>query len=208
MNKLYIELNRDIMYEYFKFYKNKYPRAKTFPFSTKETVKLFKNEKPQLTKTGRQKVKKKSRKINEIKKEHLFYKVISLNELLPINSMNYKTTKTKWGELGIWLADKYNYNDLNLTNSLIEVKFFNETKANSDNDNSIGASKILFDGLYSKSNMFIDDNYNHINPLIVSTEYDKNNPRMEIRITTFEENIKDVYTKIDMHLELWNEKER
>ena len=208
MNTLYIELNRDIMYEYFNFYKNKYPEARTFPFATKEIIKLFKNGKPQLTKTGRQKTKKKSRKINEIKKSHLFYKVISLNELLPINSMSYKTTKTKWGELGTWLANKYGYNDLNLTNSLIEVKFFNETKANSDNDNSIGASKILFDGLYSKSNMFIDDNYNHINPLIVSTEYDKNNPRMEIRITTFEENIKDVYTKMNMHLELWNKKER
>ena len=206
MEKLYIELNREIMYEYFQFYKTKHPRSKTFPFSTKETITLFKNGKPLLTPSGKQRVKRKSRKISEITKKNMLYKVISLNDLLPIDSMCYKNTKTKWGELGVWLANKYGYNDLKLTNSLIEVKFFNETKANSDNDNSIGASKILFDGLYSTSGMFIDDNYKHINPLIVSTEHDKNNPRMEIRITTFNKDIKDIYTKINNHLKLWDER--
>ena len=127
---------------------------------------------------------------------------MSLNEVLVINNritMNQK--KDKWGQLGIWIAKKYNLDNLQISNSVVEYKVFSETQAKKDNDNISGGIKFLNDGLFVKSKMYIDDNYNHINPLIINLDVDKEHPRTEIRISTFDDNIKDVYEKVKIHID-------
>jgi hypothetical protein len=199
-----IVLDRDLMWEYYLYYKKKNPRVRTFPFAKKITEKLYKsNGEPQLTKGGRHKTKTRKRNLKEIEKDNLLYKVLSLNDLLPIDSMNYSTQKKKWGDLGVFLAQHHNVDGMRIENSLVEFRFFAETKAKSDLDNLIGSSKLLSDGLFVQSEMFIDDNYNHINPLLVFAEVDKNYPHMEIRITEFDKRDIKLYEKVKIHIAKW-----
>lgn len=136
----------------------------------------------------------------------LDYLVLSLNNILVINnrlSMNNK--KQKWGDFGEWLCKKYEFTNMQIQNALVEVRVFSESKAQKDCDNVAGGFKFLSDGLFVKSKMFIDDNYKYINPLIVVIDYDKINPRTEIRISTFNEKIKDIYEKLKIHTINWDE---
>ena len=194
------------MWKYYLHYRKVKPKARTFPFARKLTEKLYNKDKtPQLTKGGKQKTKTRNRKFEEITRDDMMYKVLSLNDLLPIDSMNYKTQKSKWGDLGEWIAEQHSFANKKINNALVEFRFYAETQAKSDNDNTIGASKLISDGIFVKSGMFIDDNYNHINPMLTSIHYDKDNPRMEIRITEFDKSVKNVYDKISIHLEEWGD---
>lgn len=203
--KILITLDRDIMWEYFQHYKRIKPRCRTFPFASKLRYKLLdKNGEPQRTKGGNIKYKARSRKLSEIEKENLTYKPLSLNELLPIDSMAYKTLKERWGDLGKWLATENDLDEKLFSNSIVELSIFNEGRANTDADN-FGAVKTLNDGLFVQSNMFIDDNYKHINPFLICVNMDKEHPRTEIKITVLDDSIIDTYEKMKIHLELWKE---
>lgn len=131
------------------------------------------------------------------------YSVLSLNDLLPINKNDYSVRKQKWGDFGIWIAKKHGCSDKKIENSMIELRLFAKTKSLKDNDNVAGGYKLFGDGFAVQSGMFIDDNYNHINPLLIACDYDKNNPRLEIRITVFNNNEKDIYIKLKKHINLW-----
>lgn len=172
-NKILITLDRDLFNEYRKVYFKERPRAKVFPFDTKGKTKKT------------------------------MYSVLSLNDLLPIDSMAYGSLKEKWGDFGVWCAKHYGVNDKQLTNSMFELRVFSETKAQKDVDNIAGAYKLLGDGLTVQSGFYIDDNMNHINPMLVVADYDKEHPRLEIRISTFEEDVKDVYQKVQIHIDNW-----
>lgn len=202
-----ITIDRDVMWEYYLHYKNTKPKARTFPFARKIIEKLWLDKaktKPKMTKSGKSQAQKsRNRKFNEITKDDMMYKVISLNDLLPIDSMGYNNKKEKWGDLGKFLAKRYNMDGLEIENAMIEYIFYPETKAKSDLDNLIGASKILNDGLFVQSGMFIDDNHYHINPLLVSASYDKEHPRTEIRITQFEDVNLSKDEKVSIHVECW-----
>jgi len=176
-NKILITLNKDIFAEYEKEYFRLKPRARVFPFRK-----------------------------NKTKNKELMYSVLSLNDILPIPADIYGTLKEKWGDFGVWVAKRYNVSDMNIQNSILEIRVFSETKAKKDNDNVAGGYKLFGDGFAVQSGMFIDDNYNHINPIIIGCDYDKENPRMEIRITVSEE--KDIYKKIEHHVRLWKDNEK
>lgn len=200
-----ITIDRELIHEYHQYYLKKHPTAKILPFAKLETVKLFnKDGTPKLTKGGRQKTKKQAISKKKYTVKDCIYGAMSLNEILIINNrMTMNDKKDKWGNLGTWIAKKYNLDNLNISNSLVEYKVFSETKANKDNDNISGGIKFLNDGLFVKSKMYVDDNYNHINPLIINLDYDKKHPRTEIRISVFDDNIKDVYEKIKVHINNW-----
>jgi hypothetical protein len=180
----------------------KHPTAKTLPFTKPKTVKEFdKNGTHKLTKGGNPKTKKKSVCKKDYTIDDCIYGAMSLNELLVINNrMTMNQKKEHWGNLGIWIAEKFKINGLLISNAIVEYRLFGETLANRDCDNISAGIKFLNDGLFVKSEMFIDDNYNHINPLIIVGDYDKIHPRTEIRITTFEDSIKDVYKKMQIHI--------
>jgi hypothetical protein len=131
------------------------------------------------------------------------YKTLSLNELLPMNSRQYSTLKNQWADFANFLVDKYNLKGLNLTNCVVDVVWYQETKANTDYDNSYGGLKLLFDPLFVGSNMFVDDNHNHVAVLISDIRYDKDNPRMEIRITPCGK-LKTRKEKLDLHFKIFD----
>lgn len=206
LNTYIITIDRELIHEYHLEYLKNNPRVKTLPFAKPKSVKLFnKDGSPQLTKGGKQKTKKKSVDKKDYTIDDCIYGAMSLNEILVINDrimMNNK--KDQWGCLGEWIAKKFKLNNLNISNSIVEYRIYSETQANKDNDNISGGIKFLNDGLFVKSGMYIDDNYNNINPLIINCHYDKTHPRTEIRITTFDDSVKDIYVKTKIHIENFN----
>lgn len=204
-NKILITIDRDIMAEYMKYYFEKHPTAKTFPFCSKKVEKLFnKDGSPQLTKGNNQKTKSTSRKKNEIELQHLDYGVLSLNELLVIpDRFMMNNLKQQWSDFGLWLSDYYNITGKMYTNAVIEVVVYGATNANRDNDNTSAGVKFLNDALFVKSKAFTDDNFKVINPLVLSNDTDKNHPRTEILISLCDDNIKHRYEKLQIHIDNW-----
>lgn len=186
-------------------YKKKHPRTRNVPFAKKYTKKLFnKDGTPKLTKGGNKKTKTLSRTWSKYETKDSLYGAMSLNEILVINNRHTMNgIKDKWGKLGEWIADKYDLSNRNIKNSLVEFRVFGETKSKRDLDNLAGGIKFLNDGLFVKSKMYIDDNYKHINPLIIVGDYDKKNPRTEIRISLFNNEIRDIYQKMKIHIRSW-----
>ena len=179
-----------------------HPTCKTLPFAKPRNIKLVNSDgTPQLTKGGSQKTKKQSVSKKDYTIDDCMYGILSLNELIVIqNRMVMNTKKEKWGDLGVWIADKYKLSNLQIPNLMMEYRIFSETKANKDNDNIAGGIKFLSDGLITKSGMCLDDNYNIVNPLLINCNYDKDKPRTEIRISTFDDKIKNVYDKMAIHI--------
>ena len=201
MESFIITIDREIIWEYFQFYKKTNPKIRSFEFATKITERLYlPNGEPQLTSGGKQKTKRRKRRLHEITKDDMLYGVMSLNELLVIgNRMTMNGIKKKYGKLGLWLADKYGLTNKQYSNSVMEYRVFKHTKAKADLDNISAGIKILNDGLCVESKAFIDDNYNHINPLLIGIEIDKEHPRTEIRVSIIDDKIKDIYEKMEIH---------
>ena len=139
-------------------------------------------------------------KNKKIKKVKYLYGVLSLNDLLSIDSMAYGNLKKRWGEFGVWLCEKYGHSNMNYKNAVVEYRIFSENNARKDIDNYIGGAKLPNDGLFVKSGMFEDDCCIYINPFIGAIEYDKDNPRTEIRISIIDEDILDIYEKMKIHI--------
>lgn len=201
-----ITIDQDLMWEHFQWYREQ-RNIRTYPFCSRITEKQWKDKDktiPKMTKSGKSQASKtRSRKLSEITKDNMKYSVLSLNDLLPIDSLAYKSKKEKWGKLGEWIADYYGLSNKMYTNAMVEMVVYSATKAHKDGDNVVGGSKILNDGLYVQSRMFKDDNYNFINPFLVSCDYDKEHPRLEIRVTIFDEGLKDKDEKTIQHIEAW-----
>ena len=69
--------------------------------------------------------------------------------------------------------------DLKLDKCIVVAKQFQPTKAKSDSDNIYLKSSL---DAFVKNGVLIEDNYTVLNPCILSTFYDKENPRTEIII--------------------------
>lgn len=205
LNKLLITIDKNLMFEYMTYYFKQKPKARTFPFASTITEKQFNSDgSPKLTKSGKQATKSRSRNKSEISVDNLDYGVMSLNELLVIpDRFMMNGLKEKWGDLGEWIAKYYNIEEKMYSDAVIEFRIYGATKANRDLDNISAGIKFLNDGLFVKSKAFVDDNYNHINPLITVGDYDKDNPRTEIRITLIEDGEKNIYKRIEQHIENW-----
>lgn len=202
--KILITIDRELMSEYHKYYFKTHPTARTVWFAKNITEKLFnKDGTPQLNNNKTQKTKSRPRKKNECSIEDYLYGCLSLNDLLNLDPMAVGDKKAKWKEFGVWVATYYNLHKKGIENSTVEYVIYSETKAKKDLDNLAGGIKFLNDGLYVASGMFVDDSYQHINPLLISGEYDKNHPRTEIRITIFDKGIRNRYEKIKQHIHIW-----
>lgn len=201
--KYLITIDKPLIHEYHLQYLREHPKCRTLPFAKLKTINVLnKDGSPKLTKGGKQKTKKASINKKDYVMEDCLYGVMSLNEVLIIPSrMTMNAKKDKYGSLGEWIAEKYGLSGLNISNSLMEWRVYGETKANRDLDNISAGIKFLNDGLCVKSHFYVDDNYNHINPLLIVGDYDKVNPRTEVRISVFEEKLKNVYEKMKIHAE-------
>lgn len=201
-NFILLTINQDVVHEYNQYYMKFHPRAMNVPMTKRRSVKLYnKDGTPSKTEKGNQRTKSVSVTKGMYTKEDCLYGAMSLNEILAINStMQLRNVKAKWKDFGVWLANYYNCSGLKIENSLIEFRFYSPTKAKRDCDNLSAGIKFLNDGLFVESKMFKDDNYEHINPLIITALVDKENPRTEIRISTFPKGQNDIYTKMVKHV--------
>lgn len=175
-DQILITLNRDLFAEYERHYFTEHPRARKFPFRKHNT-----------------------------KGKKLLYNVLSLNDILPIDYRKYKTLKKQWGDFGVWVAKKYDLQGLDINNSMIEIRMFAETRAHRDCDNVAGGHKLFADGAYVDSGMLKDDSFMYINPFLITIDFDKTEPRTEIRISTFETDTIDTYDKLQEHLNNWRD---
>lgn len=106
----------------------------------------------------------------------------SMNKWIKLQSFKQDSLKQAWGDYAQWLVYNSGHEDLKLSSCTGTVKVFRPTKRRFDADNI--SPKFLLDGLV-KAGMLLDDDVNHLNPLILWGGYDKEDPRMEI---IFEEN--------------------
>ncbi|AEB77310.1 hypothetical protein [Clostridium botulinum] len=100
-----------------------------------------------------------------------------------INRMTMRNMKSKWKEFGLWLVNKLGYENLHIEKFQITMKNYYGNRRRRDNDNQ--SPKFLLDPLV-ESGMLVDDDYKHLNPLIIMGDYDKENPRMEIIVDILE----------------------
>lgn len=87
--------------------------------------------------------------------------------------------KQELSEYTTYILEQLGVKNLNVDKCMIVAKQFQPTKAKSDSDNIYLKSSL--DALV-KNGVLIEDNYTVLNPCILSTFYDKENPRTEIII--------------------------
>lgn len=97
--------------------------------------------------------------------------------ILPRQQMN--ALKQKHKEFGIWLINRLGLQDLKLNKFEMEFEIYMPTKRRSDNDNFV--PKFLLDA-FTESGFIEDDDNKHLTKLIITSGYDKDNPRTEIKI--------------------------
>lgn len=109
--------------------------------------------------------------------------VPSLNDWTSLQRMSRNTYKQNWTDFMTYILKKQNIGELNILNCVMVYKFFFGTRTLQDNDNR--TPKFANDPL-TINNILVDDNYRHLNPLIIFSEYDKGNPHMNIEIYRLE----------------------
>lgn len=87
--------------------------------------------------------------------------------------------KQKWGTFVVWLVNYYNYANIKIDKCTITYTFYMPTKRRFDLDNLV--PKFLNDGLV-EAGLLVDDGISHIETIILTGGYDKENSRTEIKI--------------------------
>jgi hypothetical protein len=107
----------------------------------------------------------------------------SINEWFIMKRPQMNQYKQHWKDFTMWVVKKLGYENLNIDKATVTYKYYFDNHRRQDVDNRI--CKFVNDGLI-ESKVFVDDCYQHINPMILWGGYDKDNPRMEIIIETIE----------------------
>lgn len=116
-------------------------------------------------------------KAKKVPIEHPYHPSINSWFILPRMQMNQ--LKQKWKDFIIWWIDDLGLSDKKLDNFTVEVIVYFNTKRRHDIDNQI--PKFILDG-FTEAGFIVDDDEHHLTKLILSTGYDKDNPRTEIFI--------------------------
>jgi Holliday junction resolvase RusA-like endonuclease len=103
----------------------------------------------------------------------------SLNDWMIMPRFKMNSQKQAWKEFGEWLVDRYGYVNKNIDKCNIEIEYFFDSHRRHDADNY--TPKNLFDS-FTKSGLLIDDDFDHVESLLIKGNYSKENPRMEISI--------------------------
>lgn len=103
----------------------------------------------------------------------------SLNIWSTMTSLSRNGLKQKWREFVLWFIEELQIKNRNINTFDIEVTTYMPTRRRSDPDNFV--PKFILDGLV-EGGVIQDDDGKHLKHLILSTDYDKENPRTEIKI--------------------------
>jgi Holliday junction resolvase RusA-like endonuclease len=102
----------------------------------------------------------------------------SLNQWMIMKRPQMNNEKQKWKSFGLWLINKYGYNNLKLNDVIITFTYYFNSKRRHDPDNY--APKFAMDFLV-ESGLLEDDNFDVVE-LRLKAGYDKLNSRTEILI--------------------------
>lgn len=95
--------------------------------------------------------------------------------------------KQELGDYTTFIINKQGLNNLQIDKCIVVAKQFQQTRAKADSDNI--HIKAVLDSLV-KNGVLVEDNYTVLNPCILGTFHDKENPRTELLIYP----IYDVFT--------------
>ena len=110
----------------------------------------------------------------------------SMNQILILKRPQVVAWKSKMHEFGLFLVNKYGYENLMLDNYELEVRIYRGNKHRADIDNSLCGLKGILDPLVD-AKMLSDDSYFYMKRLVGSMEYDKDNPRVELIFKVIED---------------------
>lgn len=116
-------------------------------------------------------------KAKKVPIEHPYHPSINSWFILPRMQMNQ--LKQKWKDFIIWWIDDLGLTNKKLDNFSVEIIVYFNTKRRHDIDNQI--PKFILDG-FTESGFIVDDDEHHLTKLILSTGYDKDNPRTVIYV--------------------------
>ena len=88
--------------------------------------------------------------------------------------------KQKWKDFGIWWIDKLGYKNMMLEHFGIKFKVYRDSKRRADLDNMV--PKGILDS-FTAAGLIVDDDYKHLQYLILVAAVAQNWPRTEITIT-------------------------
>ena len=91
--------------------------------------------------------------------------------------------KANWKEFIVWFVENQGLSRLNIKKCSMKFTSYFKTKIRNDVDNTV--PKFILDGMV-EAGLIVDDDYEHLRPLILDCGYDKNNPRTEIEISIWE----------------------
>ena len=103
----------------------------------------------------------------------------SLNIWSTMTSLSRNGLKQKWREFTLWLIKDLHLESAAIKCFDVEVITYMPTRRRSDPDNFV--PKFILDGLV-EGGVIEDDDGKHMKHLVLSTDYDKENPRTEITI--------------------------
>lgn len=106
---------------------------------------------------------------------------MSWNTFISKQRMIQNTIKGKYKGFAIFLANKYEINDLNLESTCFTFDFYFKDKRRRDCDNYTSSAKFINDG-FTEANVIIDDASKYLELKFPPHKYDKENPRLEIII--------------------------
>lgn len=108
----------------------------------------------------------------------------SINTWSVMKRLSVNALKQRWKEFIVWWIEEEELNNLGLEEFDMHFTSYMPTRRRSDPDNYV--PKFILDG-FTESGFIVDDNGQHLKTLSLSTDYDKDNPRTEIKITVYKE---------------------
>ena len=107
----------------------------------------------------------------------------SINKWFILKRPAMNQMKANWKEFIVWFVENQGLSNLNIKKCSMKFTTYFKTKIRNDVDNTV--PKFALDGLVM-AGLIVDDDYEHLRPLILDCGYDKNNSRTEIEITIWD----------------------
>lgn len=107
----------------------------------------------------------------------------SINTWMILKRSAMNRLKQKWKDFIKWFVDEQGYSNLRIDKCEISQNIYYGTNRRHDVDN--GVPKFILDGLVD-SGMVVDDDFEHVERLVLECGVDKDHPRTELRINMFE----------------------
>ena len=108
----------------------------------------------------------------------------SINTWMILKRAAMNALKQRWKDFIIWFVNEQGYTNLRIEKCEISQTIFYPNNRRHDVDN--GVPKFVLDG-FVDSGMIVDDDFRHVNRLILSCDVDKEHPRTELSLRISDE---------------------